>query len=73
VPVVSLWKYLFAKDYLRENYEAIIEEALAEEDEDEDEDEDEEEKDEEEKDEEDEKISRCLLLGIKRGESAIGK
>ena len=71
VRVVSLWKYLYATDYLRENYEAIIEEALAEEDEDEDE--DEEEKDEEEKDEEDEKISRCLLLGIKRGESAIGK
>jgi hypothetical protein len=33
VPVVSLWKYLYAKDYLRENYEEIIEEALAEEDE----------------------------------------
>jgi len=31
VPVVSLWKYLFAKDYLRDNYEKIIEEALAEE------------------------------------------
>jgi len=30
VPVVSLWKYLFAKDYLRKNYEEIIEEALAE-------------------------------------------
>ena len=31
VPVVSLWKYLVAKDYLRENYVKIIEEALAEE------------------------------------------
>ena len=28
VPVVSLWKYLHAKDYLRGNYEEIIEEAL---------------------------------------------
>ena len=31
VRVVGLWKYLVAKDYLRENYEKIIEEALAEE------------------------------------------
>jgi len=30
VPVVSLWKYLYAKKYLRGNYEEIIEEALAE-------------------------------------------
>jgi len=30
VPVVSLWKYLYAGDYLRDNYEEIIEEALAE-------------------------------------------
>jgi hypothetical protein len=30
VRVVSLWKYLFAEDYLRKNYEEIIEEALAE-------------------------------------------
>ena len=28
VPVVSLWKYLYATDYLRENYEEIIKEAL---------------------------------------------
>ena len=30
VRVVSLWKYLYATNYLRDNYEEIIKEALAE-------------------------------------------